>query len=182
MRLGENLMKIFILLCIGLFLSSCQSNFNKAQTELLITDLKMAALTVDSEEEFRNIVLLKMFKTDVEKYKYEFTVDVPINIVSQRINHCYSDGQLFNSRQAWAAKALNDKLFDVFEIINYKNTFAMVGFHFLYELDEIENGSTKVVWLQNAVFRDINDEGKRIHNFALGISEGPARWSRTCNF
>ena len=142
-------MKIFILLCIGLFLSSCQSNFKIAQTELLLTDLKMASLTVDSEEEFRNIVLLKM---------------------------------LFDTGQAWAGKFLNDKAFDVYEIINYKNTFAMVGFNFLYELDEIENGSTKVVWLQNAVFRDINDEGKRIQNFALGISEGPAGWDRTCNF
>jgi len=182
MKLGENLMKIFILLCIALFLSSCQSNLKQAQIELLLTDLKMASLTVDSEEEFKNIVLLKMFKNDVEKYQYEFTVDVPINIVRQRINYCHSDGQLFDTGQAWAGKILDDKAFDVYEIINYKNTFAMVGFNFLYELDEIENGSTKVVWLQNAVFRDINDEGKRIQNFALGISEGPAGWDRTCNF
>ena len=59
----------------------------------------------------------------------------------------------------------------------------MVGFGFLYELDEMENGSTKVVWLQEGVDdKDIrNDAGKRIHNFALGISEGSSGWERTCN-
>ena len=32
------------------------------------------------------------------------------------------------------------------------------------------------------ILKKLNEEGKRIHNFALRISEGPARWSRTCNF
>ena len=172
-------MRIFILIFLCIIISSCRTGSD------LRADLNMALLTVETEEEFRNIALLKEFKDDFEKYKYEFIVDVPPKLVSKRLNHCYSNGQLYDFGQTKEDLPI--------QIVNYKNTYIQLGYTsfigyelgFVYELDEIADIGTKVVWMQKGFDNnDIRNEvGQRVNNFALGISEGKSDgWTRTCNF
>jgi len=127
-------MRIFILLLVGLILSGCQSGGD------IRADLNMAVLTVETEKEFRNLPMLKEFKNSIDVY--EFTVDVPVELVAQRFKHCWSDGQLLNLSQTKV-----DKEVQISDFKNIKNYY-----------DKLKNRAA----FKKSLPKDINDPLKNI--------------------
>ena len=169
-------MRIFILLCIGLFLSSCQSGGE------LRADLNMAVLTVGSEEEFRSFPAIKEFKSRVHAHK--FTTNVTLKLVVKRFLHCANNENRIVSR-AWLVD-------NALEINNYKNTYVitasrpLTGYNIweVWELDSISSEETHVaLYIKGSFDQPSESKGKRYENFfAKGISEEDSIFYNACKF
>ena len=156
-------MRIFILLLLGIILSGCHLN--------------MAVLTVETEEEFRSLPMLKEFKSSIDVY--EFTVDVPVKLVAQRFKHCWSDGQLLNLSQTKVDKEV--------QISGFKNSYFLTNYNPFngtkigggWELDELSAEKTKVKFY---LLGGTEKWYKRHENFAKGISEEDSITYNACKF
>ena len=176
-------MKIFILLILGLFLGSCGAGGGISGSSDMRADVNMATLTVDSEEEFRNLSIFQEYKSS-NVYIHEFTVGVPIKLLKQRFLHCVN-----NEHKIISSTDLIGKILD---IANYKNTYVVTHYNIytgytieeIWELDELNANTTKVkLYYGGFMINADEDRGKRFENyFAWGISEESSLFYRACKF
>lgn len=167
-------MRIFLLIFLCLVISSCKTGSD------LRADLNLYSLTVDSEEEFRNLELLKEFKSNSDVKKHKFTVNVPIQTVAKRFIHC---GTLENKNLPLVK--------EITAITNHKNTYiktfwSMFEGYTINEIWELHAVSDKVTQLEiywdGMVIESVKSKTKRYENRAKGISDEDSITYVACKF
>ena len=168
-------MRIFILLLLSILISSCRTGSD------MRADLNLFSLTVNSEEEYRNLPLLTDFKSTVDKH--EFTVNVPIQLVIKRFMHC--------------TDAVDEKYNTVVKVDNastitsYKNTYVntmsnmFTGYKIweIWELDSLSAEMTNVtLYLRGTLDQSSKEYAKRFKNYAQGISDEDSISYLACKF
>jgi hypothetical protein len=171
-------MRIFILLLIGIIITGCQRPGSD-----LRADLNLNALTMDSEEAFRNLPEILKYKERANKHT--FTTRVPLDLAAQRFLYC-TDKQNKLTSSLWLVS-------DGLQTINYKNTYVttasrpLTGYSIweLWELDALSDNLTKVTLYPQQSFLGISTEkiAKIWENYiAKGISGEDSIMHFACKF
>jgi hypothetical protein len=170
-------MRIFILLLLGLVISGCQRSGSDIRA-----DLNLAVLTVASEEEFRDLAMLKEFKSKVNEHK--FTTDVSLQLLVHRLKHCAnSENQIIG--KAWLVK-------NALEINNFENTYVttasrpLSGYSIweVWELNPVTTNKTDVtLYIKGSFDQSSKFKAQRMENYwAKGLSEEDSIMYFACKF
>ena len=144
-------MRILLLLLLGLVISGCQRPGSD-----LRADLNLHALTMDSEEAFRNLPEILKYKERANKHT--FTTNVPLDIAAKRFLYCAEKQNKLTSA-VWLVS-------DALQTINFKNTYVttasrpMTGYSIweLWELDPLSENLTKVTLYPQQSFLGMSTE------------------------
>lgn len=168
-------MRIFILLLLVLVISGCTSQGGGVRP-----DLNLSALTVNSEEEFRNTPALMAFKS--KQKEHSFVVDVPLQTVADRFLYCLG-------KEVVRESLVKDD--DI--MVVYENTYVETIYNMfkgsiilsVWELDALSSNKTNVsLYFWDAPIGNSTEfRASRYKDYwAKGISEEDSITYNACKF